>query len=820
MNFIEKSGRLPDVSGKGRKMENIRPVMDFEFDTRKIQNTHFHQNPEIIYVLEGGLEIEIETDTQELEKGEFLLVNANKRHSIRETKKELLLVSIQMDFSTLVEYLGTNQILFWCNSAADKSDAYEQLKKALDRMLNRYYDKEKEGALFLNSIYYEVLYLLTSYFMIKADDNRLKEQMSPDNSRVFEIQNYVQANYQKQISLNDLAKKLYLSNAYLSKYIKKRFGLSFLEYVNNIRLFHAVDELLYTDKKITRIALDNGFPTSASFNKAFREIYHMTPSIYRANIRQEEKEDTDTAPRQEEIGQRVKDYLAGNVPVEDTVAARNMSLFTVDAADTKEYSKNWCKIINIGKVEALLDSNMQQQVLLMKEELGFSYVRIWNIFVEDMYDEDEEKGWHYNFSRMDRGLDFLVDHKLKPYIELSFKPIHVSYTINSSLAQKENEILFHERESYEKVMHDLASHLINRYGLEEIETWYFELWKDDRMNMQDENGWYFDCFEIGYEALKTISPKIKVGGAGFAMGYDRFQYRNLISNWKKRAIRPDFISVYSYSYELIQQNNLYFGKRSLDHNFVKNQVDIFKKILEEEDFVQPELHITEWNFTISNRNCINDSCAHGAYVMKTCIESIGNVDMMGYWHGSDLHTEFYDTEGVLYGDNGLLTRDGIKKPSFYAFHFLHFAQPRMLGKTENSLLTTNGRGTYSIVCHNCKQFNYRYAMKEEKDIRIEEIDELYEDLDAVHLKFEIRNVKDGDYLMRVFYVNKDNGSVQNTWRDMEYIKNLSKGEIDYMRRSAMPKVELRKLKVEGGVLRVETKLLAHEIKALDIRYQY
>ena len=151
---------------------------------------------------------------------------------------------------------------------------------------------------------------------------------------------------------------------------------------------------------------------------------------------------------------------------------------------------------------------------------------------------------------------------------------------------------------------------------------------------------------------------------------------------------------------------------------------------------------------------------------------------------------------------------------------MHFAQPQMLGKTENALLTTNGRGNYSIVCHNCKQFNYRYAMKEEKDIRIEEIDEFYEDLDAVHLKFEIRNVEDGNYLMRVFYVNEDHGSVQNIWKDMEYIKNLSKGEIDYLRRSAMPKVELRKLKVEGGVLRVDAKLSAHEIRALDIRYQY
>lgn len=380
--------------------------------------------------------------------------------------------------------------------------------------------------------------------------------------------------------------------------------------------------------------------------------------------------------------------------------------------------------------------------------------------------------------------------------------------------------IFHERESYEKVMGDFASHLINRYGMEEIETWYFELWKDDRLNMLDENGWYFDCFEIGYLALKRVSEKIKVGGAGFALGYDTPRYHDLIRNWKKRKIRPDFISAYSYSYLLLQQDGMYFGKRSLDSNFTKNQLDIFKEVLQEEEFIADELHITEWNFTISNRNCINDSCAQGAYVMKTCIESVGNVDMLGFWHGSDLHSEYYDSDGVLYGESGLLSRDGIKKPSYYAFHFLHFLQPRLLGKTENALLSTNERGAYTIVCHNCKQFNYRYTMKEEKDIRIEDIREMYEESDAIHLKFEIKNVTNGDYLMRIFYVNPENGSIQDLWADMDYLRNLSKGEIDYLRRGAMPKVEMRKIHVDDGVMRIDTKLLAHEIKALDIHYQY
>ena len=545
----------------------------------------------------------------------------------------------------------------------------------------------------------------------------------------------------------------------------------------------------------------------------------MTPSAYRSTVHKEERQSENEESKQE-LDQRVKEYLEGKTPVEDDTATRNMNLFVVDAKNTTEWKKPWDKIINMGNIDSLLNYDVQSQLLMMQKEIGFSYVRIYNIFMQDMYEEKISGDNKYNFSRIDRGLDFLVEHQLKPYIELAFKPTEVNYTIDSSVGDRYNEIIFHDKDSYVEVMKEFASHIANRYGVDEIESWYFELWKDDRLNMLDANGWYFDCFEIGYCALKKISPKIKVGGAGFALGYDRYQYSTLIQNWKTRNVRPDFISVYSYSYLLLQQDGVYFGKRSLDNSFVKNQLELFKDVLKAEEFVPDELHITEWNFTISNRNCINDSCAQGAYIVKTCIESIGEADMMGYWHGSDLHTEYYDSGAVLYGDNGLLTRDGIKKPSFYAFHFLKFLKNGMLGKTDNALLTTDGRGVYTIACHNCKKFNYRYTMKDEKDIQVDDIDSLYEDTDSIHLKFQINNVENGDYVMRVFYVNEDNGSIQNIWKDMDYISNLSKGEVEYMRRSANPKVDMRRITVDDHVLRIDTKLKAHEIKVLDIHYQY
>ena len=94
-------------------------------------------------MLDGAVEVEVENEKYRLEKGDILLVNANKRHSVRQVEGELLLAQFYINFTLLSEAMGTNRILFWCNSAADRNDAYEKLKKVLDQILGQYYNREK-----------------------------------------------------------------------------------------------------------------------------------------------------------------------------------------------------------------------------------------------------------------------------------------------------------------------------------------------------------------------------------------------------------------------------------------------------------------------------------------------------------------------------------------------------------------------------------------------------------------------------------------------------------------------------------------------------
>ena len=589
-------------------MKNDRKLIQFHFITNPEVSTHYHQNPEVFYVLTGELKVQIDETTFLMKQGDILLINANKRHTMN-GNEELLGARFDLDFHLLAEYMESMQLLFWCNSVADKNAAYADLREVFDQILSRYFEKDEKSALDLQALYFQAAHILTSNFLVKADDTRLNMDDSQDRQRVRQIQNYIQANYQSQISLNNLADQLYLSNAYLSKYVKKHLGLTFMEYLNNVRLFHAVDELLYTKKNMTHIALDNGFPTSASFTKAFRDIYGEAPSEYRRKMREQQEPNNPEQGLSEEESGRIKKYLIFKEQHNEPVV-KNQKVCTVDVQQTGKLLTDCHKAICVGDAYTVLQSDVQSQLRDLQKAADIKYARMWNIFSrEECYNE---KGG-CNFRKIDQILDFLLENHMKPYLELGHKEVLLNYSAEKFL--KENEkIENYEVQVYEYIIREFCTHLVNRYGIDEIETWYFEYYNfsntgvTESTGMTEEEGLYYQYFAIIYRILKGISPAIKVGGAGFILGYGTLGCRSILPIWKKKNLMPDFLSVYSYQYVAIDDNGERYGRKSIDIDYMKNQTEILREVIKETGFQVPELHMSEWNFTISNRNVLNDSC--------------------------------------------------------------------------------------------------------------------------------------------------------------------------------------------------------------------
>lgn len=796
-------------------MDTTRKLMQFHFIAQAETATHYHQNPEMFYVLRGNLDIKIDDKMYKMQSGDIVLINANKRHTVI-GNEELLGARFEIDFHLLAEYMGSMQLLFWCNTVADRNHAYSNLRRLLDRILTRYFEKDDKSALYLNALYFETLYVLTSNFLVKADDVRLNLEDSQDRMRIRQIQNYVQANYQSQISLNDLADRLYLSNAYLSKYIKKNFGMTFMEYLNNVRLFHAVDELMYSDKNLTHIAYDNGFPTSASFTKAFREIYNESPSEYRKKIQDEKEKDEKEKMLQQEEEQRILEYLKFRAHKENPQSTRKKE-YIINAGNVKDTLTDCSKAISIGDGYLLLQSEAQHQVEKIQKQTGVKYARIWNILSRE-YCFSEKEG--YNFRRLDQVLDFLLDHHMKPYLEVGSKPSLFMYTPERSINIEKSKMDSYDFKTFSEITRELCVHLVNRYGVEELETWYFEYWNDPSLNITEPDGEYYQRFDLLYQTMKNYSEEISVGGAGFILGYETLVCKKIFPIWKAREIHPDFLSVCSFQYIALVEDGGRLGRKSIDSEYMLNQIEIMKNVMEETGFQIPEFHIDEWNFTISNRNVLNDSCEQGAYILKNCIEMNGAVDMMAYWHALDLYSDYYDTDTVLNGDSGLISRDGICKPSFYAFQFMNRLLPKVLEKNDHAIVTTNGRNRYVIACHNYKSLSSRYVFTDEDEIQLEDIEQYVEDIDPVKLNFTIQNVKDGKYLVKIYRVNRECGSVQDLWKNLDYSKGLMRDEVDYIKSSAIPGIEMKTIEVENGELCLTNNLEMQEIRLIDVQYRY
>lgn len=796
-------------------MDTTRKLMQFHFIAQAETATHYHQNPEMFYVLRGNLDIKIDDKIYKMQRGDIVLINANKRHTVI-GNEELLGARFEIDFHLLAEYMGSMQLLFWCNTVADRNHAYSNLRRLLDRILTRYFEKDDKSALYLNALYFETLYVLTSNFLVKADDVRLNLEDSQDRMRIRQIQNYVQANYQSQISLNDLADKLYLSNAYLSKYIKKNLGMTFMEYLNNVRLFHAVDELMYSDKNLTHIAYDNGFPTSASFTKVFREIYNESPSEYRKKMQDEKEKDEKEKMLQQEEEQRILEYLKFRAQKENPQSTRKKE-YIINAGNVKDTLTDCSKAISIGDGYLLLQSEAQHQVEKIQKQTGVKYARIWNILSRE-YCFSEKEG--YNFRRLDQVLDFLLDHHMKPYLEVGSKPSLFMYTPERSINTEKSKMDSYDFKTFSEITRELCVHLVNRYGVEELETWYFEYWNDPSLNITEPDGEYYQRFDLLYQTMKNYSEEISVGGAGFILGYETLVCKKIFPIWKAREIHPDFLSVCSFQYIALVEDGGRLGRKSIDSEYMLNQIEIMKNVMEETGFQIPEFHIDEWNFTISNRNVLNDSCEQGAYILKNCIEMNGAVDMMAYWHALDLYSDYYDTDTVLNGDSGLISRDGICKPSFYAFQFMNRLLPKVLEKNDHAIVTTNGRNRYVIACHNYKSLSSRYVFTDEDEIQLEDIEQYVEDIDPVKLNFTIQNVKDGKYLVKIYRVNRECGSVQDLWKNLDYSKGLMRDEVDYLKSSAIPGIEMKTIEVENGELCLTNNLEMQEIRLIDVQYRY
>ncbi|WP_238917181.1 helix-turn-helix domain-containing protein [Clostridium sp. YIM B02555] len=636
--------------------------------------------------------------------------------------------------------------------------------------------------------------------------------------RIDKIKEYINGNYRKPITLNDFADKELLSIPYLSKFIKKYLEMTFTEYLNSVRLNYALEELINTDKPITRIALENGFSTTFLFNKYFKDVYKITPNEYRKQFKRENKiedkinneiiKDTDISSNENDSNKL------------EIVSSKEEVKVTIDINKEKKFKKHYNKFLNVGYANDILQSILQEHILMIRNELKFEYARFFGIFNEDM--KVESGGQKYNFFKIDRVLDFFVNNKIKPFIDLSPKAKSISKNVLEIISLEINAVKYRSIEQWEKLLNNFIIHCVSRYGIEEVEKWYFEVstYKIIEPNIEDENYYlkYFRIFEITYKTIKKITPNAKVGGPGDHFG--RSNPAEFFEQWLNLNAEPDFISMYIYPYSTIIKNGKEEIYHSNDKDFLINNLYCIKETIRNLGFPCKEIIISEWSLTVSSRNYINDSCFKAAYVIKNIIDCVDQVDSVCYLMASDISEEYLDVNLLLQGGTGLVSKNGMKKPSFYAFSFLEKLSETMVQKGKNYIITKNSDNIFTIICHNYKHFNNSYFLDYQENIELEKIMTIYENQNELNISFLIKNVPNGRYRLKSYTVNELYGSILNKWMKLNADSRLRSDEISYLKDVSIPELDIKYLDVTESKLSYGLELQPHEVRLLTFEIDY
>lgn len=169
------------------------------------------------------------------------------------------------------------------------------------------------------------------------------------------------------------------------------------------------------------------------------------------------------------------------------------------------------------------------------------------------------------------------------------------------------------------------------------------------------------------------------------------------------------------------------------------------------------------------------------------------------------------------GGDGLITKDGIGKPAFYALRFLQAMGKYFVARDENYFITKDDRGNYYMIIFNCCRMDMLFYQNQKEDISAQEVDRLFEN-DTLEIQIILQNMKRGKYHIKKSCVGPGKGNILDSWKQLGYEKQLEKDEVRYLSSACIPKLEYEELEVKKDSLTVNASLRANEIQLYKIRY--
>jgi AraC-like DNA-binding protein len=239
---------------------------------------HLHSHMELLYVISGKIEVTIFNQTKELTDGDFAIVFPNSIHSYASNTSEKpchILIAI-CGLNLTGEFFKKVTSYYPLHPFVSSDKLHDNVSFAMLEL-----EKERHDGIDLKACS-ALIHLILARIIPIIDLAKNKD--IEDYDLTHKIVSYVSEHFQEALTLTELASHLNVSKYYLSRVFSTKLNTSFNNYINYIRLNFALTLIQSTSYTLTRISIDSGFESQRTFNRAFKEVFHLSPSEYRRHV--------------------------------------------------------------------------------------------------------------------------------------------------------------------------------------------------------------------------------------------------------------------------------------------------------------------------------------------------------------------------------------------------------------------------------------------------------------------------------------------------------------------------------------------------------
>lgn len=242
---------------------------------------HWHDELEILYYLNGNTNIDIERRIYRLIPKQVIVIDSKQIHSTHSSDATAMFVCIHISKAKLLEYVpNPESYAIRCLPAEiteENAHPYLEICRLAEALVQLYLKDAPFFSLEAEGIILQMFARLLEHFSVRILPEKTAQTLS-SKERFRGIIAYINEHYAEPLTLTELAAHTGLAREYFCRYFKKNMGISFLEYVSEVRLSHIYHDLLHTGTPISELMESNGFTNQKLFNHSFKKRYGCTPS--------------------------------------------------------------------------------------------------------------------------------------------------------------------------------------------------------------------------------------------------------------------------------------------------------------------------------------------------------------------------------------------------------------------------------------------------------------------------------------------------------------------------------------------------------------